>query len=84
MQKHDGNIFESYVLFHLSNELKKNNKMGGVVKYLIVFFFCNKFIKFNSQNKSMLSHSADLGSPSVMQHIVSVESSSLLLYSYFT
>ena len=36
-KEHDGNIFGSYVLFNLSNELKKNNKMGGVVKQLIVF-----------------------------------------------
>ena len=41
-----------YYLIYVSNKLKKNNKMGGVVKHLIVF--CNKFIKFNSQTKSML------------------------------
>ena len=61
MQKHDGNIFGSYVLFNLSHELKKNNRMGGVVKHLIVFLQQVYYIQQSEQEHAFTS--ADQGSP---------------------
>ena len=55
-------------------------------KFLLCNFFCVFFLADDSSFASDFQWCCltDQGSPSVMQHIVSVESSSLLLHSYLT
>ena len=72
---------------HLHNGAKRQLPEDGVWRAVTVNYFrhCAILLSVSGYDISCLPWAlTDQGSPSVLQHIVSVESSSLLLHSFLT